>query len=258
MKNMNRKLALPFVAMLALGISAPANAQFGKPSKKDQVKLGLQAATEIRTKEKILPAYDERVKTLRRVASRVLATVDDKGEPWQYSFDVVQSKEVNAFALPGGPTFFYTGLMDKLMTEDELAGVLSHELTHVRKEHWAYQYRDMQQKGLLLDLGLILFHANRSTADLASIGLDVLVNLPYSRKHETEADDGGYEMMTKAGYNPEGLADVFRLLKALPGGKPPPFLSDHPADNARIQRIEDKIKADKNSYRPQTPLPWSR
>lgn len=254
---MTRAFALPIAAVLGFALVAPASAQFGKPSKADQVKLGQQAATEIRKKEKVLPDSDLQVKTLRRVAHRLLATVDDKKAPWEYSFDVIQSKEVNAFALPGGPTFFFTGLLDKLKTEDELAGVLAHELTHVRREHWAYQYRDMQQKNLLLNLGLLIFHANRAVADLASVGMDVLVNLPYSRKHEQEADDGGYEMMTKAGYNPEGMANVFRLLKSLPGSKPPEFLSDHPADASRIKRIEDKIKADKRTFPPQTPLPWA-
>jgi beta-barrel assembly-enhancing protease len=255
---MNLKLALPFVALLAIGTVGPAQAQFGKPSKKDQVKLGLRAADELRHKEKTLPDYDERVKTLRRVANRLLATVDDSAQPWEYSFDVVQSKQVNAFALPGGPTFFYSGLMDKLMTEDELAGIVAHELTHVRKEHWAYQYRDQQQRGLLLNLGLILLRANNETAGLAGLGLDVLVNLPYSRKHETQADDEGYNMMVKAGYNPEGLADVFRLLKSLPGSKPPPFLSDHPADASRIKRIEDRVHSSGRAFPSQRPLPWSR
>ena len=64
--------------------------------------------------------------------------------------------------------------------------------------------------------------------------------------------------MTKAGYNPEGLADVFRLLKAQGGSKPPPFLSDHPADAARIQRIDDKIKADSRTYKHQIALPWAK
>ncbi|HTQ09940.1 MAG TPA: M48 family metalloprotease, partial [Fimbriimonadaceae bacterium] len=228
---MRRSLVLPFVALLALVAPAPASAQFGKPSEEQQVKLGLQAADEIRSKNKILPDYDLRVKTLRRVASKMLSVLDTKSEPWQYSFDVIDSKEVNAFSLPGGPTFFCTGLLDRLMTEDELAGVLGHELTHVRKEHWAYQYRDQQQKGLLLDLALIFAHASQQTADLADIGLDVLVNLPYSRQHETEADDGGFAWMVKAGYNPEGLADVFRLLKSMPGDKEPAFLADHPTDN---------------------------
>jgi beta-barrel assembly-enhancing protease len=255
---MNRTLLLPFVVILAMGVAAPAHAQFGKPSKQEQVKLGLRAANEVRQKERTLPSSDERVQTLRRVANRLLTTANDAKEPWEYSFEVIQSKQVNAFALPGGPTFFYSGLLDKLMTEDELAGILAHELTHVRKEHWAYQYRDMQQKNLLLNLGLILIKANNQTAGLASIGLDVLVNLPYSRKHETQADDGGYDMMVRAGYNPEGLADVFRLLKSLPGSKPPPFLSDHPADSARIKHIEDRIHKEGRTFPSQRPLPWSR
>ncbi len=255
---MGRTSVLPVVILLALGATTLGHAQFGKPTKDQQVKLGMQAASELRSKEKVLPPYDERVKTLRRVANKLLSAIDDHAQPWQYSFDVIDSKEVNAFALPGGPTFFYTGLLNKLMTEDELAGVLGHELTHVRQEHWAYQYRDQQQKDLILDLALILGHANREVADLASVGLDVLVNLPYSRKHETEADDGGYAWMIKAGYNPEGLADVFRLLKSVPGEKPPPFLSDHPGDSSRIQRIEDKIKKDGRKFAPQVPLPWAK
>lgn len=244
------------VAMLALGIAGPAQAQFNKPSKQQQVQLGRQAADEIRAKEKVLPAFDEKVKLLRSVAAKILATVDDSKEPWQYSFDVIQNKELNAFALPGGAVFFYTGLLDKFKTEDQMAGVLAHELTHVRREHWAYQYRDQQQKSFLLGLGLILVKANRETASLASIGLDVLVNLPYSRKHETEADDRGYDMMVKAGYNPQGMADVFAILKASGGSKPPPFLSSHPADASRIKRIEDKIKKEGRSFPAQKPLPW--
>src|SRR4051812_40966506 len=103
---MNRKPALAFAAVLALSLAVSAPAQFGKPSKQQQVQLGLRAANELRSKEKVLPSYDDRVKTLRRVANRLLGTVDDQGQPWQYSFDVIQSKDVNAFALPGGPTFF--------------------------------------------------------------------------------------------------------------------------------------------------------
>ena len=254
---MNRNLALPLLAALAISAAAPADAQFGKPSKSDQVRLGQQAADEIRKKERILPGYDERVRAVRRIGSRLLASVDSGKDPWQYSFDVIQNKQVNAFALPGGPMFVYTGLLDKVQTEDELAGILGHELTHVRKEHWAYQYRDMQQKSLLLNLGLILFKANRTVADLSSIGLDVLVNMPYSRKHETEADDGGFDMMARAGYNPQGLADVFRILQSHGGGKAPEFLSDHPADAKRIRHIEDKVRSSGRSFGSQVPLPWA-
>ena len=104
---------LPILGLLL--VSAPAvNADAFKPSKGDQVKLGKRAAEDLRKKEKVLPASDERVRILRKVASRLLANVDDGKDPWEYSFDVIESKEVNAFALPGGPTFFFTGLLDRL------------------------------------------------------------------------------------------------------------------------------------------------
>ena len=222
------------------------------------MKLGTQAADEIRKKEKVLPSYDERVRAVRRIGQSLVNAMDPASrQPWQFSFDVIQSKEVNAFALPGGPTFVYTGLIDKLTTEDQIAGVMAHELTHVRREHWAYQYRDQQQKGLLLNLGLLVFGANRTTASLANIGLDVLVNLPYSRKHETEADVQGFDLMAKAGYNPEGMADVFRILQKSGGSKPPEFLSDHPGDSSRINRIEDMIKKSGKQYPPQKPITWN-
>ncbi|MEQ1932646.1 MAG: M48 family metalloprotease, partial [Fimbriimonadaceae bacterium] len=130
-----------FVLIASLSLSlGVAHADMFKPSKAEQVKLGQQAALEIRKKEKILPATDPRVIMLRRIGERLLKSVDDSKEPWKYSFDVVDSKEINAFALPGGPVFFFTGLLNKMKTEDELAGILGHELAHTRREHWAYAY----------------------------------------------------------------------------------------------------------------------
>jgi predicted Zn-dependent protease len=257
---MRTSYALPFAAALAIGISATAPAQFGKPSQSDQVKLGLRAAQEVRQKERVLPSSDPRVQTVRRVGRRLLSSISDKNAPWEYSFDVIDNKEVNAFALPGGPTFIYTGLLDRIKTEDELAGVMAHELTHVRNEHWAYQYRDQQSKNLGLSLILILTRANRTVADLASIGSQVLIDLPYSRKHETEADNIGFDMMTKAGYNPQGMADLFTTLqRASGGGKPPEFLSSHPADNSRIANIQNRIKQNNAARYPAlTPLVYDQ
>src|ERR1044072_1864195 len=128
---MIRRLAIPMVAMLAMGVAGAAQAQFNTPSKQQQVQLGRQAADENRAKEKGLPAFDEKVKLLRNVAKRIMSTFDDSKEPWQYSFDVLQNKELNAFALPGGPVFFYTGLLDKLKTEDQVADVFDHKMTQV-------------------------------------------------------------------------------------------------------------------------------
>lgn len=241
------------------GANAAIAADIFKPGKADQVKLGQRAAAEVRQKERVLPASDERVRTLRRVASRLLAQMDDGKDPWQYSFDVIDNKSVNAFALPGGPTFFFTGLLDRLSTEDQLAGVLAHELTHVRREHWAYAYRDQQQRALGLNLLLIFTRANNTVGGLASIANDLLFNLPFSRSHETQADSQGIDIMVKAGYNPQGMKEVFEILaKASGGGKPPEFLSTHPNDRTRISKIQEKISKMGRTFAPQTRLPWAR
>jgi len=227
-----------------------------KPSKSDQVKLGVRAAADIRRQNRVLPNDDPRVQLLREVAGRLLAaSPDTRNEPWQYSFDVINNKQVNAFALPGGPTFFYTGLFDKLKTEDQLAAVLGHELTHTRKEHWANAYASQQKRALGLSVLLMVFRANKSITDLASISNDLLVTLPFARKDETQADDMGFDMMVRAGYNPQGMADVFQILRdSAKGGKTPEFLSTHPDDKGRINRIVAKIENSNRTYASQRPI----
>ncbi len=245
---------LSIVAAAAICAPVAAQADAFRPSQGDQVKLGQRAADELRHKEKVLPASDGRVQTLRKIAHRLLSTIHEK-TPWQYSFDVIDSKEINAFALPGGPTFFYTGLLDKLKTEDEIAGVLGHELTHVRQEHWAKAYADSQKRSLGLNLLLILGHANRTVGNLAGITNEVLFDLRFSRKDESEADERGFDMMVAGGYNPQGMADVFQLLSdTAKGDRPPEFLSDHPSDARRIAHIKDRIAQGNRSYPPQRPL----
>lgn len=254
---MKRSWCLSLTGALVL-FTATAHAQFlAKPSMNQQVQLGRRAAAELRSKEKVLPPSDPRVQELRRVGDRLLSTVNLNGTPWQFTFDVVDSKEVNAFALPGGPVFFYTGLFDKLKTEDELAGVLGHEMTHVLKQHWAQAYADSQKRNLLLDLALIFTRANSTISNVASIGNEVMFDLPFSRKDESQADEGGLHMMVNAGYNPEGMVDVFTLLAQLSkGGAPPAFLSDHPSDASRIKRMHEIIDSMHQTFPPQRPLPW--
>lgn len=243
------------VATAAIALSAtPAHADQFKPSKSQQVKLGTQAADEIRKKQRVLPENDPRVRLVRKIGNRLLDTVDLKKEPWKFSFDVIESKQVNAFALPGGPTFIYTGLLDKLESEDELAGVMGHEMTHVLKEHWARQYAASQKRQLGIGILLGVLHANSAFQNLGSL-VDVLEQTKYSRSEEGAADEGGFQQMVGAGYNPEGMADVFRMFsKQKSGGASIPFLADHPSDKARIAKIESMIQASHQSFPPQRPL----
>jgi predicted Zn-dependent protease len=241
------------VSVLFVGVQA--HAQFlSKPSPKQQVQLGQRAASELRRKQHVLPSADWRVQELRAVGSRLLSTVNLSGKPWQFTFDVVDSKEINAFALPGGPVFFYTGLFDKLTSEDELAGVLGHEMTHVLRQHWAQAYADSQKRDLFLGLALIFTHANSTLTNLASIGNTVVFDLPFSRKDETQADEGGLNTMVRAGYNPQGMVDVFTMLGQQSRSSVPAFLRDHPTDASRIRHMHDVISGMHRSFPPMIPL----
>lgn len=246
------------LALAVLGCSAPSVAQF-KPGVKDQIKLGKQAAAQVKKEAKVLPDTDKRVILLRQLGQKLVDLIpaeEKKKRPFEYSFDIVDDKEVNAFALPGGPIFIHTGLWTKLKTVDALVGVLGHEIAHVREEHWASAYNDNQKRQLGLTALLLIFNANKTVFDLASIGDALIFELPYSRSHETRADTSGFDLMTRAGFNPQGMVDVFTMFEELKkGGKPPEMLSTHPDDKNRIKRLTDLIKKSGKQYPEQAPLP---
>ena len=252
---MSKSIALA-VALGATGLlaaHAPASDPF-KPGKGQQVSLGQKAATEIRQKERVLPDSDPRVQMLRRMGRQFLSKVDLRKEPWQFSFDVIESKEINAFALPGGPVFFYTGILDRMKTEDEVAGVLGHEMTHVLREHWAYAVRDQQKKQGLLALGSV-FGAPSGVLQGASI-LSSMTDLQFSRHHESQADEQGFSLMVKTGYNPTGMVDVFRMLASLGGRGGPEFLSTHPDPGNRVKTLQGFITKSGKSYPAERSLPF--
>ncbi|MBS1701451.1 MAG: M48 family metalloprotease [Armatimonadetes bacterium] len=244
---------------------ASANAQLFKPSPADQVKAGKEYAAKIRKENKVLPDSDPRVKLLREVGQRFLdarTPEEKKKEIWQYSFDVIDSKEVNAFAIPGGPVFFFTGLLDKLTNVDEIAGIMGHELTHVRRQHWASAVNSQQEKQAGLILLGTLFGVKRQQMDILQVVNEFGFNLAASRGQEREADQYGFDFDLRAGYNPEGMIQVFQMFEHLKGsGSTPEFLSTHPDDKSRISSLQKKLadyqKSGKIRSLPAlTPLPF--
>lgn len=231
-----------------------------RPSVKEQVEIGQQAAAKIRKEEKVLPASDPRVKLLREMGEAFVKTIPEaerKRRPFQYTFDVIDSKEINAFALPGGPIFFYTGLIDTMTTRDQLAGVLGHEIVHIRNQHWASQYADNLKRRLGLSVLLSLIGANGTVVDVVSIIDTAAYLLPYSRRHESESDRIGYDLMMARGYNPQGMADVFKSFGA--GGKRSDLekmLSTHPDPTARAKAIEARLAKEKRVLPAMRPLPF--
>jgi predicted Zn-dependent protease len=237
-----RRLAAGGLTAMTLPLFGPeAEADIFKPTAADQKRLGAQAAAQVMQKYKVVS--DERARRFDQVGKRLVNALTAKERAtWDYRFRVIESKEVNAFALPGGNMFMFTGLMDRIGPDDELAAVTGHEMTHVRKEHWANAYASQQKRQFGLAVILGLTHANGTVQSLAGLG-DSLYAMKYSRDEEDQADAGGLANMVAAGYDPHGMLDLFRTLQnATKGqGQPPEFLSDHPLTAERIKRTEERI-----------------
>lgn len=171
---------------------------------------------------------------------------------FKWEFTLVKDKQVNAFCMPGGKIVVYEGLLPMVASEDDLAVVIGHEVAHAVAKH----SNERMSQQLMAQYGAAILGsavANKSTAvqQLAStvygIGAQYGVMLPFSRKHEYEADYMGMVFMTMAGYNPDAAVDFWKKMSAgSQGGKTPEFMSTHPSDAARIAEIKQvlpKIKA---------------
>lgn len=242
---------LPLVAIVAL-IPATVPADPLRPSIRQQIDLGQAAAKEVQKEYKVLPESDPRVREVRRLGAQIVAQIPErerKDRPFVYSFDVIESKDLNAFALPGGPIYIYTGLLDQLKTEDAVIGILAHEVVHIRNQHWASAYADNTKRRLGIALILGAVNAGDVAFDVAGLADDLAFTLPYSRRHETEADRVGYDMMVAAGYNPAGLINVMEILKAASKGRGgPEWLSTHPDTDRRINALKDRLNKDRRRF----------
>jgi predicted Zn-dependent protease len=228
-------------AALALGEAQEAHADPFMPSVADQKKLGEQASQQVL--QKYHEVNDSRGRHFQNLGSRLVdALPANDRNTWDYRFHVIDSKEINAFAVPGGNMFMFTGLMDRITSDDELAAVTGHEMTHVRKQHWAKATASASKREIGLQVLLGLTHAGQGWRTLAGLG-DSLLSLRYSRSEEDEADAGGLQNMVAAHYDPHGMLALFHLLQTASNGRgePPAFLSDHPLTSDRIKKTQERI-----------------
>ncbi|MDW8066730.1 MAG: M48 family metalloprotease [Aquificaceae bacterium] len=162
-----------------------------------------------------------------------------------YQFYVVNSSQINAFALPGGPVMITRSLLSRLGSESELAAVLSHELGHINARHHARFLEKQFGLSLLLNLGSFLLGDKpygRALLQFGQIGAGLLA-LKFSRDQEREADRYGIVYVYRAGYDPQGMIRVFELFKSMErGGRPPEWLSTHPLPDSRIAEVKREIE----------------
>ena len=225
-------------------VTAPSN----KYSIADDVKLGREAAQEVRQQMPMLP--DDRVDGyVEEVGERLARNVpaEFQHREFDYTFDVVNLAEINAFALPGGPMFAHRGMLEKAGSEAEIAGVLAHEISHVALRHGTAQ-ASKAGKYQLGQLGVAIFGAilGGRTGEAVSTGGQLLIGatfLKYSREYEKQADILGAQIMARSGYDPRAMATMFQRIEKESGGRAPEWLSNHPNPGNRASYITKEAQA---------------
>lgn len=238
--------------LIATGVVACATSPLGRHqlkfvSDQEVAAAGVQSFATLKTKEKISkdPQQNRYVQCVAQAITSVIPTM-----PWNItppaSWEVVvfDSDEVNAFALPGGKIGVYTGLLKVATTQDQLAAVLGHEVSHVLAGHSAERLSDQ-----MIAQGVVsMAQAYGAGGQVASIAANTFFLLPFSRTHETEADLLGMDLMAHAGFDPRAAITLWEEMSQQAGRAPPELLSTHPGNATRIQNLSARLPRDEPIY----------
>lgn len=217
----------------------------------DQEKiLGLEAAPEMAARMGgVVPESDPQAALVEQVGKRIVERGDAARSPYVESFDfhlLADPETINAFALPGGQIFITKGLLDRMETEAELAGVLGHEVGHVIHRHAAEQIAK-SQLGATLSQAVGVAASDGSDGGQRAAMIAAMVNqvvqLRYGRGDESESDRYGIDAMAAAGYDPKAMLEVMEILSRAAGGqRQPEWLSSHPLPETRIAEIREYLR----------------
>ena len=216
-----------------------------------EIRLGLASAAEMaREMGGELPADHPKTLEVKKIGNLIVSSSKAKNSPWKFQFHLLaDDKTVNAFALPGGQIFITQGLLDKLLSEAQLAGVLAHEMGHVIERHTAEQMAKSQLGQLLIAaVATGASDSRNSTGAYGPMVIASVVNqmfqLRYSRQDESEADQWGIKLMSQAGFNPRAMIEVMVILKASSQrGNLPDMFQTHPDPDLRIKQIKAYLLA---------------
>ena len=190
-----------------------------------------------------LNADRRQVERLRGIARALIphsARFNRDAAHWRWEVNLVQSRTLNAFCMPGGKIAFFSGLITGLqLDDDEIATIMGHEISHALLEHGRARMSEQVAKQLGISLAAVFFNLSNVSASLLSQAADLALTLPHSRSQESDADLAGLELAARAGYDPRAALSVWRKMeKVSAGGQPPQFLSTHPSHGTRIRDIQ--------------------
>jgi Peptidase family M48 len=225
-------------------ITAPPN----KYTPAQDVELGREAAAEV---QKQVPLLNDQTTEnyIERLGARLVENIpaEFQHREFRFTFDAVNLREINAFALPGGPMFAYRGMIEKAGSEGEIAGVLAHEISHVALRHGTAQASKAQkyqmgQVGSAILGAIIGGRTGAVVSQAGQFGFGAAF-LRYSREYEKQADILGAQIMARAGYDPRAMAAMFQTIEKEGGPSGPEWMSNHPNPGNRSEYITREAQA---------------
>ena len=248
-RQLTASIAVAIVTSLAVAtgqtkVTAPKN----KYTPAQDVQLGREAAQEVEQQLPIL--RDDNVDNyVERIGERLVQNIPAEfaHNEFRYTFDVVNLREINAFALPGGPMYAHRGMIEKARSEGEVAGVLAHEISHVALRHGTAQ-ATKATKYQIGQIGSAILGAiiGGRTGDVVSgvgqFGFGAAF-LKYSREYEKQADILGAQIMARTGYDPRAMASMFQTIEREGGSRGPEWLSNHPNPGNRVEYINREAQS---------------
>lgn len=237
--------ALTLWSLVIVPVAVSAQTRISMPKNKykiaDELKAGNQASAQV---ERQFPLLNDSITQnyVENVGRRLVDSIPPqfRHPEFDYRFKVVNARDINAFALPGGPMYVNRGMIEAAKNEGEMAGVMAHEISHVALRHATAQAtKQSSWQNMLGQAGLVLGGAilgGQTGAQLGMLGAQAWMT-KYSREYETQADILGSQIMADAGYDPRDLANMFRTIAAEGGGRSPEWLSSHPDPGNRYNNI---------------------
>lgn len=231
------------------GVDVGGNSVFSKLVPADTIEKSAaqqyaQMLQQAAAKNALAGKDNPQLRRLRAIAQKIIPHAlswNPRAAEWRWEVNLIGSKQINAFCMPGGKIAFYSGILDQLkLTDDEIATVMGHEVAHALREH----ARERMGKNAATGLGAGLLS---QVLGLGQVGQTVtnygaqLLTLEFSRSDESEADLVGMELAARAGYDPRAGVSLWQKMAATSKGAPPQWLSTHPAGSTRIADIETNL-----------------